>query len=222
MLRSFSYTGSKTQVFRQGRMVLNHLPYRHGYIEPFAGSMAILLNRDPSRVEVANDIDNNIVNLLEVIRQQPQELYQQMLLTPYHETEFYNNCATLAEGDALERARKMWSVLNASWLGGPRGNKMLIPSTRKSSQGCPVEPAKYKRFHGRIIEMAKRLQNVTFLCRDAIAVIKQYNYKHYVIYCDPPYRNSGNFYQNGIDHAALLAASCGRRSNNCLSPAAAS
>lgn len=43
-------------------------PEHRAYCEPFGGSGAVLLAKEPSRVEVYNDVDDQLVNLFRVIR----------------------------------------------------------------------------------------------------------------------------------------------------------
>ena len=66
----FSYAGGKTTL--AGRIV--DLFPQHQHIEPFAGSLAVLLAKPPSRLETVNDLDGAIVALWKTLRDQPDEL----------------------------------------------------------------------------------------------------------------------------------------------------
>ena len=44
------------------------LPECNHYCEPFGGSAAVLINRDPSPVETYNDIDGEVVNFFMALR----------------------------------------------------------------------------------------------------------------------------------------------------------
>ena len=50
------------------------LPPCHHYCEPFAGSAAVLLNRDPSPVETYNDLDGEVANFFRVLRDSKEGL----------------------------------------------------------------------------------------------------------------------------------------------------
>ena len=65
------------------------LPPAHHYCEPFAGSAAVLLNRDPAAVETYNDIDGEVVNFFRVLREDPEELTRLIKFTPFSREEFY-------------------------------------------------------------------------------------------------------------------------------------
>jgi DNA adenine methylase len=63
----FGWYGGK---FNHLAWLLPLLPECHHYCEPFAGSAAVLLNRQPSPVETYNDIDGEAVNFFRVLRDQ--------------------------------------------------------------------------------------------------------------------------------------------------------
>ena len=56
--------------------------YSH-YCEPFAGSAAVLINREPSPVETYNDIDGEVVNFFRVLREQKEALIEAIRLDPF-------------------------------------------------------------------------------------------------------------------------------------------
>ncbi len=59
------------------------LPECHHYCEPFGGSAAVLLNRDPAPVETYNDIDGDVVNFFRVLRERKDELLYSIGMTPF-------------------------------------------------------------------------------------------------------------------------------------------
>jgi DNA adenine methylase len=63
----FGWYGGK---FNHLGWLLPLLPSCHHYCEPFAGSAAVLLNRESSAVETYNDIDGEVVNFFRVLRDQ--------------------------------------------------------------------------------------------------------------------------------------------------------
>ena len=67
----FVWYGGK---FSHLNWLLPLLPATPYYVEPFAGSGAVLFNRQPSSVETYNDLDGEVVNFFRVLRGQPDEL----------------------------------------------------------------------------------------------------------------------------------------------------
>src|SRR5207253_6935636 len=84
------------------------LPTCHHYCEPFAGSAAVLLNRQPSPVETYNDLDGEVVNFFRVLRDQKEELIEAIGLTPFSREEFSLAVTANDKLPDLERARRFF------------------------------------------------------------------------------------------------------------------
>src|SRR5881397_3826020 len=85
------------------------LPACHHYVEPFAGSAAVLLNREPSPVETYNDIDGEVVNFFRVLREQKEALIEAIGLTPFAREEFELAFSQTDQSlSDLERARRFF------------------------------------------------------------------------------------------------------------------
>src|SRR5690242_16672671 len=60
MIGPLPYVGGKRRVApRIVRMIPEHI----AYVEPFAGGAQVFFHKPPSRIEVLNDLDSEIVNL---------------------------------------------------------------------------------------------------------------------------------------------------------------
>jgi hypothetical protein len=55
-----AYFGGKTKLARR---IAARLPSHEHYVEPFAGSLAVLLAKQPSRIETVSDLDGDLVYL---------------------------------------------------------------------------------------------------------------------------------------------------------------
>jgi hypothetical protein len=85
------------------------LPPCHHYCEPFGGSAAVLLNREPSPVETYNDIDGEVATFFRVLREQGKELVEAIGLTPFSREEFFIACSTNGHKiPDFERARRFF------------------------------------------------------------------------------------------------------------------
>jgi Site-specific DNA methylase len=67
----FNRYGSKA---RWAKKLAALLPEHSIYVEVFGGTGAVLLSKQPSPVEVFNDIDGEVVNFFQVLRTQPAAL----------------------------------------------------------------------------------------------------------------------------------------------------
>lgn len=74
------------------------------YLELFAGSLAVLLNKQRSHIETVNDRHGEVVNYFRVLRDQREKLKQAIEMTPYSRQE-YNDSYVDTE-DEIERARR--------------------------------------------------------------------------------------------------------------------
>ena len=88
-LIAFGWYGGK---FSHLDWLLPLLPRCHHYCEPFAGSAAVLLNRDPSPVETYNDLDGEFCNFFRVLREHKERLTEIVGLTPFSREEFAIAC----------------------------------------------------------------------------------------------------------------------------------
>ncbi len=81
----FGYYGGK---YSHLDWLLPLLPKCHHYCEPFAGSGAVLINREPSPVETYNDLDGEVVNFFKACREHSEALTKAIALTPFSREEF--------------------------------------------------------------------------------------------------------------------------------------
>lgn len=62
--------------------IVSRFPEHHSYLEPFFGSGAVLFNKPVSPIETVNDMDGDVVNLFEWIRDDPEKLADQIQKVP--------------------------------------------------------------------------------------------------------------------------------------------
>ncbi len=103
----FGWYGGK---FSHLEWLLPLLPDCHHYCEPFAGSAAVLINREPSPVETYNDIDGAVVNFFRVLRNSPDELIRLISLTPFSREEFFESLDGLGQLGLDWHRRRRWAV----------------------------------------------------------------------------------------------------------------
>lgn len=193
----FPYYGSKG---RLADRIVDLMPRHRVYVEPFAGSAAVLFSKSPAPVEVINDLDRNVVTFFRVLRGREAELVRALRFTPYSREEY--GAADLADGsiDDLERARRFFIRAtqghNAAGSGGRAGwsNGIRAKHTDATATTNLVD---------RLCELADRLRTVVVEHRDALEVIAAHDSADTVFYLDPPYlsgtRRSGRDYAHEAD-----------------------
>jgi DNA adenine methylase len=185
-LIAFGWYGGK---YSHLNWLLPLLPKTIHYCEPFGGSAAVLLNRDPSPVETYNDIDSEVVNFFHVLREQKDALIEAIGLTPFSREEFAMAIAQPKNVSDLERARQFFvrarQVRNGLAQTASTGRWANCLLTSRAGMGGAVS-----RWLGSVeglSEIVQRLLRVQIENAPAIEVIQRYDSPDTLFYCDPPY-----------------------------------
>jgi DNA adenine methylase len=166
----FTYFGGKLSV--AGRIVAL-LPDHQHYVEPFAGSLAVLLAKPPSRMETVNDLDGRLMAFWRVLRDRPADLERVCALTPHSRAEHRD-----ADGD-------------------PSGHQDPVPN-----HGCAMADY-LDTYVARLAPAAARIRGVSLECRPALEVIARYGrHPGCLIYADPPYLRGTRRWTNGASYGA--------------------
>lgn len=202
------YFGGKQRIASQ--IVATFAPHLH-YVEPYAGSLSVLLAKPPSKYETANDLDQHLVTFWRVLRDRPDDLHRAATLTPHSRAEMVASRRIPDGTDDVETARRVWVELTQSRAGLRNGSgwRFYLDGAASSSS----LPAYLDGYRGRMHPAAARLANVSLECRDALDVIADYGKAPTsLLYVDPPYlpttRTNGKYRHEAThaDHEALLAA----------------
>ncbi len=184
---AFGWYGGK---FSHLNWLLPLLPKALHYCEPFAGSAAVLLNREPSPVETYNDIDGEVVNFFRVLRDQKEALIEAIGLTPFSRAEFELAFSRPQQDiSELERARRFFVLARQVRTGlaqrASAGRWAHCLLTSRAGMAGAVS-----RWLGSVeglSEIVQRLLRVQIENASAIDVIKRYDSEQTLFYCDPPY-----------------------------------
>ena len=189
-LIAFGWYGGK---FNHLEWLLPLLPRCHHYCEPFAGSAAVLLNREPSPVETYNDIDGEVVNFFRVLREEKNELIEAIGLTPFSREELFR---AVTSNDhpltGLERARRFYIRARQARTGLAQTASLGRWANCKDTSRAGMAGA-VSRWLGSVDmlpEIALRLLRVQIENREATEVIRLYDSSTTLFYCDPPYVHS--------------------------------
>jgi DNA adenine methylase len=216
-----NYYGGKA---RLAGWIASLLPAHRTYLEPFAGSAAVLFAKRPSPTEILNDLDGAVVTFFRVLRERPTELARALALTPYARTEYQQLAAGFQDSglDDLERARRWFIRVNQSisHLAG-RGRPSGWAAAYNTNDADHAH--KFAALTDRLQVCAERLRRVYLEQRPAVEVIAKYAKPAAaaVVYCDPPYlastrsaqtkRFAGDYaveYASEAEHRALAEVLC--------------
>lgn len=179
-----NYYGGKISL---GEQIGNLLPPHRHYVEPFAGSLAVLLAKTPSVAETVNDIDGDLVAFWRVLRDNPEALIHAASMTP-HSRQEHQESYSLDGCDEVEQARRIWVRLTQGRAGrlDKTGWRFSIAADRFVSLSGTLDI-----YVERMKTAAQRLRHVTIECRDALEIIELYGrHPDVCIYADPPYVGS--------------------------------
>lgn len=182
---AFGWYGGK---FSHLSWLLPLLPTCHHYCEPFAGSAAVLLNREPSPVETYNDVDGEVVNFFHVLRDRHEELIRAIALTPFSREEYHQAIYEKAE-DEVERARCFYIKARQTRTGLAQTASLGRWANCKGTSRSGMSGAISRWLGGieMLDEIATRLLRVQIENRPAVDVIRLYDGPKTLFYCDPPY-----------------------------------
>lgn len=176
------YPGSK---WRIAEWIIEHFPEHKVYCEPFFGSGGVFFNKPPAYIETINDIDGNIVNLFRVCRNNPEKLSRIVDLTPFARDEFVD-CYERSD-DPIEQARRTLVRYHQSF-GTSNSSKRSWRNVQ--TYGGPRCATMWNCLPERVCQVCERLKDAQIENIDALELIKRYDDKDTLIYCDPPYLQS--------------------------------
>ncbi|MET8278200.1 DNA adenine methylase [Micromonospora sp. NPDC005174] len=183
----FPYAGAKGAIADR---IVSLLPEHVHYVEPYAGSLAVLLAKPPVRMETVNDLDHDVVTFFRVLRDRPKELARACKLTPHSRAEYVDLRTSPIVGDEIEVARRVWVLLTqgrGGTLGSLTGWRHFV-QPRGSSIGMPAYQDGYV---ARMEAVSERLHAVSLECMPALDLIVKYGVDEEVLlYVDPPYLGS--------------------------------
>lgn len=179
-----TYLGAKTRIAPK---VVNLLPVHTHYIEPFAGSLAVLLAKEPSTAETVSDIDGDLMAFWEVLRDQPDELTRACALTPHSRGEYYRSLEPLNDLPPVERARRVWVRINQGSSRTLKHGGMWARYVTYQHRSRTL-PTQLHALADRITPVAERLSQVSLDNRPALDMIRKYGRSTTnLLYLDPPY-----------------------------------
>jgi DNA adenine methylase len=175
------YFGSKGTL---APWIVSLLPEHEHYVEPFCGSLAVLLAKHPSRLETVNDLDGELMTFWRILRDRPDDLVRVCALTPHSRAEL--EAAWESASDDLEVARRVWVRLTQGR--SPRLNRTGWRHQLDPSGGTLAVPGYLNGYRDRLLPAAQRLADVSLECLPALDLIAKYGRSPLnLLYVDPPY-----------------------------------
>ena len=202
MKTPLSYYGGKQQLAAK---ILGMIPEHRLYCEPFTGGGAVFFAKPPSKVEVINDTNGELINFYRVMKNDFKALERE-ISTGLHSRRIHEQAGVVYENPDMfgpvKRAWAVWVMANASF--GARLNSGFGYDGR----GMYGKKLANKRT-AFTSEYTERLSRVQIESCDALRIITSRDTPDGFFYIDPPYVGADQGHYDGYSQAdfdALLAA----------------
>ncbi len=237
LVQPLKWWGGKHYLAKQ---IIARMPPHLHYVEPYAGGLAVLLEREPSAEalfwgkecyhkgvsEVVNDIHRELTNFWRVLQREDtfDMFFREVQATPFSQIEWEEAGARMVPvSDPDPAAAAAFFVrCRQSRAGGFRAFGTL--SRRRTRRQMSEQASAWWNCVDGLPAVAARLRRVVILNQPAVDVIRQQDGEATLYYLDPPYvhetRAATSAYQHEMtedDHRELLATIRGCRGKVILS-----
>ncbi|RUI59380.1 DNA adenine methylase [Pseudomonas aeruginosa] len=176
---------------RMAKHILPEFPEHECYVEPFCGGAAIFFMKEPSKVEVINDFDGEVVNLYRVVAHHLEELVRHFKWSLVSRKMFeWANMQIPQTLTDIQRAARFFYLQQLCFGAKPTGRTFGTAATT---------PPKLNllRIEEKLSEAHLRLARTTIEHLDWQACIRRYDREQTLFYLDPPYWQTSG-YASGV------------------------
>ena len=193
----FAYLGGKS---RLAKRIIARIPEDHVcYCEPFCGAAWVLFQKDPSKAEVINDADSELVTFWRVIQNHLEpfiEYYKWAVVSrEIFEIEKMKRPETLTD---IQRAVRYFYLQRLCFGGKPKGRVYGMKTL-----GSPA--LNLSSIAETLLAVHWRLEKVNIEHLDAFDCLTRYDRPHTLFFIDPPYFHSTDDYAVSFDRFQALA-----------------
>ncbi|MFA0816013.1 MAG: DNA adenine methylase [Anaerofustis sp.] len=180
MKSPIGWVGGKSRVVHK---LLPIIPEHVCYAEVFGGAGWLLFAKAPSRVEILNDLDGNLMNFWSVVKNAPDQLIESFNYNLISRETFDTCRLKFINGeyeDSIERAHIFYYILKTCF--GCKMTELSFGITKTRSLAFNVD-----RIEKDINAAYERLKHVTIESLDFRKVMKHYDSADTLFFLDPPY-----------------------------------
>jgi DNA adenine methylase len=185
--------------------LLPYVPDHRIYVELFGGGASMLIAREPSPIEVYNDLNSGLVNFFRVLRdgKQFKQFKRLAALTPYAREEFDLCKSSWREvSDPIEQAHRWFVVARMSFGGNFHSWGYGVTG---SARGMASQVSRWLGAIEMLPEVSARMLRVQIENKDAFDLIECYDDPDTFFYLDPPYvlsTRKGGGYEHELSDAS--------------------
>ncbi|MHC1747450.1 MAG: DNA adenine methylase [Cellulosilyticaceae bacterium] len=169
---------------RLRKKIIERIPEHICYVEPFFGAGWVFFGKEPSKVEVINDIDKELINMFRMIKYHAPEI-ERMLEYEFSGRDMfeeYKHC-TVEYLTEIQRSVRFLYLISQSFAskGGTYG------------YGTTSRPAPQIYYNGVLTGIKDRLRNTYVENLNFSDIITRYDREHTFFFCDPPYFETAGY-----------------------------
>ncbi len=174
-----------------------YIPEHTLYCEPFCGAGHLLFSKEPSQVEIINDIDGYLIGFFELLKDDTKrsKLIQTLDKILYSRRLWQEIRSRWKAGnipvDEIERVSQWFYLNRSTFAGDQKRGGFAIPSTTGRN---PVQS--FRNAVDSLKAIAERLRNVCIENLDYQKCIKRYDSTETLFYIDCPYFGHEHYYGN--------------------------
>jgi len=166
---------------RLAKHILPLFPEHTCYVEPFCGAAALYFMKEPTKVEVINDVNADLTNLYRVVRHHLEEFTRQFKWALSSRQIFKWLQATPEETlTDIQRAARFFYLQKMAFGGKVEGRTFGTATTTAPRLNL-------LRLEEDLSATHLRLSRTYIESLDWAACIAKYDREHTLFYCDPPY-----------------------------------
>ena len=159
------------------------------YVEGFGGGASVLFSKEPSKIEVYNDLEENVYSLFKVLSNESlmKEMKSKLDLTPYSRQIREEFKSDLKKNDLsiVDRAYKFFYVNRTSFNGVGGFSVTMLPR-----RNMMKNVSSYLALIDGLESFHQRLSSVVIEHLDIFDLLSKYDSKDTFFYLDPPYVQS--------------------------------
>lgn len=175
---------------RLAKHILPLFPAHTCYVEPFCGAAALYFLKEPSKVEVINDINGDLVTLYRVVRHHLEEFVRQFKWAISSRQIFKWLQITPEETlTDIQRAARFYYLQRMAFGGKVEGQSFGVSTTAGPKFNL-------LRLEEELSAAHLRLSRTYVENLDWAECIGKYDREHTLFYCDPPYWGTEGY---GVD-----------------------
>lgn len=180
------YMGGKSKL---AKTIINEFPAHETYAEVFSGACLVLFSKEPSRYELVNDINGDMVAFWRVIQHHPEEFYKEFkfLLVSREWFEDFKRQADAGGLTDIQRAARFYYLQRCGF-----GGKVVGRSFGAGPLRAPR--INLMRLEEGLSEVHLRLSRVTIEHLPWDEFILRYDRPGTLFYLDPPYYGCETYY----------------------------